>query len=255
MEKMEEICETCNYKSTIHRNFLRHVCKSKTDYQCYLCEKYYKTLDSLNDHKTRCINKIDIFQKLKEKIDEIKHLKSELAELKADVQQQIIQSQTNIQSQNNIQNQSITNNNNNIVNIVLPHKTPSLDHLTDEDYFNLLGRSLMSIPLMIEKIHFNKDVPENHNIYIPDIKNKYAMLYNGMEWSLHNKDEIIDNMIADNEMRLEDWLSREDIQEKYPVAFKRFEFYLKLKEKSANVNRMKEDVLLVLYNKRNMIKN
>jgi len=112
----------------------------------------------------------------------------------------------------------------------------------------------MSIPLMIEKIHF-KDVPENHNIYISNIKNKYAMLYDGKKWSLHNRDEIINNMITDNEMRLEDWLSREDIQEKYPTAFKRFEFYLKLKEKSANVNRMKEDISLILYNKRDMIKN
>jgi len=150
-------------------------------------------------------------------------------------------------------NNTIINQNNVTINVTLPHKKTNIDHLTDEDYFNILGRSLMSIPLMIEKIHFNENNPENHNIYIPNIKNKFAMLYNGSEWSLHSRDEIIDSIIVDNEMRLEDWLSREDIQEKYPTAFKRFELYLKLKEKSANVNRMKEDVLLLLYNKRNMI--
>ena len=177
-----------------------------------------------------------------------------IAELTAELALKSKQLQS-ISITNNDNSKVINNNNNNniVINVTLPHKKTNIDHLTDADYFNILGRSLMSIPLMIEKIHFSEDNPENHNIYIPNIKNKFAMLYNGKEWSLHNRNEVIDNMIIDNEMRLEDWLSREDIQEKYPTAFKRFEFYLKLKEKSANVNRMKEDISLILYNKRNMI--
>jgi len=195
---------------------------------------------------------LKIVKKLKTIEEKNKKLLEENQQLKELLKNQNL----TINSSNNNSNNNI-NITQNIINVVLPHKNPSLDHLTDADYFNILGRSLSSIPLMIEKIHFNEDVPENHNIYIPNIKNKYAMIYNGKEWSLHNRDEIINNLITDNETRLEDWISREDIQEKYPTAFKRFESFLILKEKNgangSNFNRIKEDLLLLLYNKRNMI--
>lgn len=238
------ICPTCNYSSTNEHNFNRHKCREPTEFQCDVCNKYYKSQLSLYKHKKTCVAE-DVEEDEKDK---------EIARLKAE-----------LEMQKNIVNNTVNNNNNTtninngvVINIVLPHKKTSIDHLTDLDYFNILGRNLMSIPLMIEKIHFNKDVPENHNIYIPNIKNKFAMLYNGSEWSLHNRDEIIHNLIVDNEMRLEDWLSREDIQEKFPTAFKRFESFLKLKEKTVsgrteNLNKMKEDILLMLYNKRGMI--
>ena len=139
-------------------------------------------------------------------------------------------------------------------NIVLPHDKPDISYLTDADYFNILGRQLNSIPLIIEKLHFNVNNPQNHNIYIPNIKNKYAMIYNGSEWSLQNRDKAIHNLIVDNEMRLEDWLSQENSLDKYPTAMNRFENYLKLKEKDENLAMIKDEILLLLYNKRNMFK-
>ena len=243
------ICEICNYMSDNTHNFSRHKCRQKTEFQCNTCKKYYKTRKSLNMHNNnrdeKCKNLLKKSE-TSENLTDVSELQQKVAELlKENEDLKEIIHPVNI-------TQNITQNNI-VINVTLPHKKTSIDHLTDADYFYLLGRSLQSIPLMIEKIHFNENNPENHNIYIPNIKNKFAMLYNGKEWSLHNRDEVIHNLIVDNEMRLEDWLSREDIQEKYPTAFKRFEFFLKLKEKNVNVDKMKEDVLLLLYNKRNMI--
>ena len=252
-------CEKCNFETAKNKNFLRHICKEITDFQCEFCDKYYSEQKTLTRHMLICKKKSgesqqESQQEFKQELESIELLQEKYNQLLGEldtIKKNI--NNINITNNNNNNNNIINNNNNIFINVTLPHKKTNIDHLTDEDYFNILGRSLMSIPLMIEKIHFNENNPENHNIYIPNIKNKFAMLYNGSEWSLHSRDEIIDNMIIDNEMRLEDWLSREDIQEKYPTAFKRFELYLKLKEKNANVNRMKEDVLLLLYNKRNMI--
>ena len=151
--------------------------------------------------------------------------------------------------------QNITQNIQNNIIVVLPHNKPDISYLTDADYYSLLGRNLMSIPKMIEKIHFNEDRPQNQNIYISNIKNKYAMLYDGSEWSLTSKDETIHNLIVENETRLEDWLTKEDVHEKYPNAMTRFELYLSLKEKDANLAMIKQEIQLLLYNKRNMIKN
>jgi len=40
-----------------------------------------------------------------------------------------------------------------------------------------MNRGFNSVPKLIEAIHFNPDKPENQNVYIPNIKNKYALQY------------------------------------------------------------------------------
>ena len=235
---MLEVCDKCNYTSDIHRNFLRHICKQKTDFQCKHCLRYYKTLIILNEHITnKCKKKDKVVEELEEKNKEIAKLKAELEK----------QKQTNITQNINI-NQNITQN----INIVLPHNKTKVN-LTDAEYYEIVGRYLMSIPVMIEKIHFNEKNPQNHNIYISNIKNKYAMLYDGSDWTLQNRDTAIHNLIDDNETRIEEWIAQEEISQKYPTAIARFEKYLSLKEKDENLTRLKEEILLMLYNKRNII--
>ena len=240
-----EICEHCNYSSYIHKNFLRHICKEKTNFQCIFCNKYYKTSKSLNEHITSNCKKKEELKEIVKKDNEIALLKEELEK-----QKQTITTPTNITNNTN------SNNIIQIINLVLPHNKPNISHLTDLDYYNILGRSLNSIPQMIEHIHFNKNMPQNHNLYISNIKNKYVMAYDGKDWSLKNRDDVITDLINENEMRMEDWLSSEEsIHEKYPNAMKRFDHYLRMKEKDKNLDMIKNEIQMLLYNKRNMIKN
>ena len=44
-------------------------------------------------------------------------------------------------------------------------------------YIKILKRGSNCIPKLLEAIHFNPEKPENHNIYIPNIKNNYVMIY------------------------------------------------------------------------------
>jgi hypothetical protein len=81
---------------------------------------------------------------------------------------------------------------------------------------------IYSVPQMIENVHFDPKVPENHNIYISNIKNKYAMVYDGKKWCSKPQEQVIDQLINDQEYAIEDWL---------------------------------EEVKLLLYNNRNVIKN
>ena len=72
----------------------------------------------------------------------------------------------------------------------------------------LVNRSNMCIPNLIKKIHFDPKRPENHNIYISNIKNKYVMIYDRDKWILHNQDETIDDLIDTNEFVLEQKFTR-----------------------------------------------
>ena len=76
---------------------------------------------------------------------------------------------------NVVYNQTINNN-----FTILSHKQqPDLSHLTNSDYLKIMNRGFNSVPKLIEAIHFNPDKPENQNVYIPNIKTKYAMVWNG----------------------------------------------------------------------------
>ena len=255
-----QVCIKCNYFSDNTRNFSRHICREKTDFQCKMCKKYYKSNKSLCYHTitSKCKEKVEELTINQEKeliiLNEIIKFKNkEIEELK----DKTITTNDNLKNNNIVLNLNNNNNNNNVLQInvvVLPHDKPKIDHLTDLDYYNILGRSLNSVPQMIEHIHFNKNKPENHNIYISNIKNKYVMVYNGSNWTIRNRDEIITDLINENEMRMEDWLSSEEsIHEKYPMAMKRFEHYLKVKAKDKNLAMIKEEIQMLLYNKRSMI--
>ena len=117
-----------------------------------------------------------------------------------------------------------------------------------------LNRSNFCIPHLIKKIHFNSKKPENHNVYISNIKNKYIMVYDGKKWNLRDRDETIDDLIDNNdfilEQKLEEWIEN---GKNYPIIMKKFNRYLEKKEKNQVINKIKEEIKLILFNNRKII--
>ena len=48
---------------------------------------------------------------------------------------------------------------------------------------------------MIKKTNLNKEKPEHHNIYYPDIKKSHGEIYKNNKWKIKNMDEIINTII------------------------------------------------------------
>jgi hypothetical protein len=107
------------------------------------------------------------------------------------------------------------------------------------------------VKTLIEKVHFNEKKPENMNIYISNIKGNYAMVYRDNKWQIVNKREQIDNMFEYNEVVLETWY--DEYKEQYPEIIASFKRYLKNRDESIIINKVKSKILLMLYNNRNMI--
>ena len=112
----------------------------------------------------------------------------------------------------------------------------------------------MCVPKLIEKLHFDPEKPENHNIYISNIKNNFAMVYDGGQWILRNQDEAITDLIDDKEcileQKLEDWIEN---GKQYPDIMKKFNRYLEKKENDEVLNKIKEEIKLLLFNKRKIV--
>jgi ElaB/YqjD/DUF883 family membrane-anchored ribosome-binding protein len=108
---------------------------------------------------------------------------------------------------------------------------------------------------LIKQIHFNPDIPENHNIYLSNRNknNKHLSVFRNGHWEIDNKSTEIDNLISDKETNLSDWVSEKG--EKYPKAKEKYNEYLEQKYDDEEMKKiMKEEVELVLYNGRHLIK-
>ncbi len=144
-------------------------------------------------------------------------------------------------------------NNNTINNItLLAYRNTDVTHLTTEDYIGIYKKVNHCVKQMIEKIHFNPAKPENMNIYISNMKDKYITIYDGSNWNLANKTEELARLYEEKEMMLEEWLESNP----NPVLKEKFMRYLKNKESADCLQYIMEEIKLMLYNKGNkMIKN
>ena len=71
----------------------------------------------------------------------------------------------------------------------------NLDYLTTDFISNLIKIPYKAVPKLIKHIHFNPNHPENHNIKIPNRKEKFAVVYTDGNWELRNKHNVIENIV------------------------------------------------------------
>jgi uncharacterized C2H2 Zn-finger protein len=258
----EYICDKCNKIFNYKSHYQRHVNKKFScikdvkinneiqndkmilinDFQCNDCQKNFTTKRSLDRHHKLYCNKskgTGLYQI-------IEKLQNEVAELK------IYKNDTNINNIINSYNNSNNTINNNIT--INAYGKEDLSHMTDKDYKKIFNKCNSAIPLFIEMVHFNENKPENTNMYISNIKSRFAYIYNGKQWNLMNKDELIDD-IYDKKciILLEKYEDLKDILNDQTI--KNFNHFIEKYDSDT----MKENVLnrieLLLYNNRIFAKN
>ena len=215
------------------------------NYICEFCDKKFKYNQSYYRHLKNC--------KIKKETDEDKSM-NELVNL---LNQQLIEQREQMKKKDKqieelIKKAGITN-----INIqqnnykLLAYQNTDISHLTDSDFLKCLNHNNMCVPHLIKKINFDPLKPENHNIYISNIKNNYVLAYNGIKWQLQNRDDVINNLIDEKEFmieqKLEEWIEN---GKNYPDIMKKFNRYLEKKENDIIVNKIKDEIKLMLFNNR-----
>jgi hypothetical protein len=216
--------------------------------ECKYCEQQFKHSSSLSKHiKYRCMKNKD--EDLKELVRLMNlQLETEREERKK-VQKQVETQARQIEKlRGKLEIHGSFNNNTVHVNL-LAYRNTDTSHLTQEDYRGCYKQVNHCVKSLIERIHFNPSKPENMNIYISNMKDKYLMVYDGINWNLANKVEELDRLYEEKEMMLEDWLdSNPD-----PILKEKFVKYLNNKEKDECLNEIKEEIKLLLYNQGNQL--
>lgn len=179
-------CPYCTYMTDIKCNLLRHIntkhkncvldnnCQSKKESKknnnliCDKCNKIYKTKRHLENHTQKCkgIDELTCPKcmiSFADRHTKSRHIKRNTCNARSIIharepkktQETKITNIQNIQTQNNIQNNNLVINN---------FGSERIDHISHSDILKMLMSGINTLPMYIEKKHFDKKFPENNNI-------------------------------------------------------------------------------------------
>ena len=240
------VCKYCNKKFKHSSGLSRHVkyyCKKNND------EDLKELVRLLNEQNKQLEDKMGLEMSKRDKEIDTLQKKINIEMSKRDKQVDTLQkkiSKLTTKLQINNTNNGIINN-----NIILNNYTETdISHLTSKDYTYLINEINNCLPKMIERIHFNPKVPENMNVYISNMKDKFIMMYKDGTWKLYDRNVEIDKMFDKNLDQLREWLDGNNQYEKLKKKFEKMETNLGFKE---NEKFVKENMKLVLYNNRELL--
>ena len=220
---MSFTCDVCNQTFSRKQSLNRHKLtpnvhdkyeSNKKMFTC-VCGKKYLHRQSLQKHKLKCdkansvndtytkndvnvmINEME--QKMVVYEQRQKDFEKERDELRSQISL-LLDKQAGIHNNTNIDTQ------NNTINIhINAFGSENTDYLDDNVILQCIDRVYKSIPAIIEKLHFNPQHPENHNIKITNKKLPYAsVMGNNQRWKMIDRKDAIDKMVTNSYYMLDE---------------------------------------------------
>ena len=255
-------CKCCKYKTMYKTNFDKHLLTNKhkknseivddKPFTCKYCSQKYKYKQSLSKHvKYSCIkNKDEDLKELTRLLnvqikDQTKQIETQNKQI--ETQHKQIEKLMGKLEINNSFNTTV----NNIQNITLLSYTETdTSHLTDNDYKTCIKTRNGCVVKMIEKVHFNPKKPENMNLYIPSMKDKYVMVYEDGNWKLIHKNDVIEKLYDEKEELISGWVEIHPHEIESKVAFERYLHLKNTDDDEKNKKSLHDQTRVLLYNNR-----
>lgn len=189
-------CSACNYESYYKVNVEKHINRKNkcsndkleihkicTIIDCDYCKLKFSSMANKNRHLKICNER--------SKSMRIKKLEEENDELRRLTHQNVVNNTTN----------NTTNNTINITISLTPYNDPNMQGM--QQYLEAaIRKTFLSVPTIIESVHFNDQYPENHNICITNKRTNDARVFDGKKWKTVNKDLLINEMVDTYEREL-----------------------------------------------------
>jgi hypothetical protein len=258
-------CKHCNKGFTTDSSMYRHMknsCKLKdTNDQDYVYKDDTDRIEMQRIYEELLCNQVKM-QGIIREMDELKKENHDLKRLMNSTPREMINNNTSNTSNNtsNTSNNTINgdvNINTNIVNnnyVLVGYGKENLSKVDRNDLLKGIQTGFNSTLNLIDTVHFNPKYPEFHNVYISSMKNKYAMIYDGRDWNLMMKDDLIDKLYDDKRNYIEENLDEflDSLSKSQINALHR---WLDVDDDHRYVKKIKNDIKLLLYNKRRLALN
>jgi hypothetical protein len=243
-------CDLCLKEFATKQHLTRHcsrsnVCNLKTDYNCKWCNKsFLYPSNKLRHERVACIIKRN--QAIKEQ-EKIRLLELKLVELETIIKAGI--NPINLTTGNNTCeiNSIIAGNHNHIT--INKYGSEDISYITHKQFVAIFKKCHGSIPAFIMLKHFNNSAPENRNVYIADLKSKYALTYDGNRWNITDRNVLLDEMYSENKDYLKEKYE-EKIELLDDITASTFRRFLDSEDGSVAEKIVKENIRQMLFNER-----
>ena len=181
--------------------------EKKSIFYCQYCEKELKYRQSKSRHEKKCkenpnnilndkssiLSNHDVKDYIMQLVNENDRIRQEKRDWLVEKKQMKLEKEK-MRDEIKELTRMIGNINNYQININSYGKE-NLKYITTDFITQLIKIPYASVPKLIEHIHFNPDHPENHNIKIPNKRDKFALVCKDGSWEHVNKKDLIENMV------------------------------------------------------------
>lgn len=174
-------------------------CNGKT-HQCSLCEKFYSSSKTLKEHSRICKGKVNPLQcptchrdfpTAKAKCNHKRHCKGPEEGCGSNTVNNNYTQCTINNTTNNTQNNNITIN-------IANFNAEKTEHITQDFARACFDKGAYGISPMVDKIYFNSEHPENHNVKLASLNHSLVEVYKNDGWRMEGLLTTIDNMISNS---------------------------------------------------------
>lgn len=238
------ICEKCEKKYKNSTTYNKHISLNRCkvvdkSLDCKHCNKIFLHKDYRARHEKKCIvsKSPTEIQKLQEKIENMENRIINILENKIEP--------THI-TNNNIQN--IQNN----IHLTLNYGEENMNHITIKDIISFLELGENGVEALVEYKHFNRQVPENCNVVIKNLNNKFALMYKNSKWEVVNKSYILQDLYTSNVTYLKGKF--EEIKSNLPKKImNKFQKFIELSRNVDIIEPILDNIRCILYNNRDLV--
>ena len=239
-------CEYCEETFTNFSNKRRHElhrCKENTSVSNSIITKQEIQIKKLEKEKENQIKKLE---KAMEK--QCKEMETQKKEMAKQIELLLTKVGNNYTTINNTNTNNIQLNN---------YGSEDLTHITDALKTYLLRIPFGAIQRLIEKIHFNKEKPENINLMITNKRDNKISVYEDGKWVYRNKKKTIQRLIDNKYYILDDHyndIPDEELSDFNHTNYKSFRGKIDESDKQL-LEQLYEDVEIIILNKQEKVDN
>lgn len=248
-------------------------------------EDEYPELDNLDDMIYKCEGCCKKFNKknnyyrhrksycpvLKDEYKELKSFKKKLDNTYRQMRQEHIDnSNSSIQNNNKLEN-SLNNYNTKAHNYQLKQNTQDVynknefnitineygkedvSSVSQSEWKQIVKKLYCALPDLVKKVHF--DIETNRNVYVPNIREKYAMVWKNDNWEMMDIREVLEELLVNNTDRLYEFLEENEGYIGDSLSTKMNSIIEKIGSSKKLQKKYQDQIKMILINNRSVVKN
>tara|TARA_B100000902_G_scaffold399940_1_gene473814 strand:- start:6798 stop:7535 length:738 start_codon:yes stop_codon:yes gene_type:complete len=222
------------------------------EYKCELCDFYCQRPGQLRRHNESDRHKANMLPIIENELTQVKIQQLEQVQTQQDTIEDLLKRvqllEDRLQPRNNQQNNNCTvNNTQNNININLqlsttPFGQENWGYISDKEMLKIMGGVNSCIPTIVERLHFDTEHPENHNIRIQNKARSEIKVFDGKMWRTQDRNNTVDEMIENIRGRLDDYEDKFLTESSSGLSFK-WENYWKEMDEAKKKKELRKKVI------------